>query len=57
MVLVSAMVVDASQFPQNVIWNFFENRCGRISEMLRGNLVGSKWVFRFLEKNEMAVMR
>lgn len=51
------MVVDAHQFSQNVIWDFFENRCGRISELLRRNIVGNKWVFRFLEKNEMAVMR
>lgn len=57
MVLVSAVVVDAHQFSQNVIRDFFENRCGRISELLRGNLVWSKWVFRFLEKIEMAVMR
>ena len=57
MVLVSAMVVDTHQFSQNVSWDFFENRCGRISELLRGNLVWSKWVFRFLEKIKMAVMR
>lgn len=45
--MVSASVVDVHQSSQHVIRDPFENRGGRISEILRGHIVWGKKDFYF----------